>query len=250
MAANPGTPRGLNPNGRRARGLAAKREATEARLADLRLPDGPAWAAEARRDALGRVRAMGLPARADEYWRYTDPAPLTAAEPVRAAPLDGAEAALFGDAEALRVVFVDGVFDAEASDALAMEGIEIARLSEAADLHWARGLYGALEARGQDPVDRPLAALNTATAADGVLIRATGRAARPVHLIHRHEAGDSDAVLHHVVRLEEGAALTLLETGPAGARSNAVLEVDVADGAAFHHVREQGRDHKRRAATA
>jgi Fe-S cluster assembly protein SufD len=29
-----------------------------------------------------------------------------------------------------------------------------------------------------------------------------------------------------------------------------VLEVDVADGAAFHHVRVQGRDHERRAATA
>ncbi|HYI84067.1 MAG TPA: SufD family Fe-S cluster assembly protein, partial [Acetobacteraceae bacterium] len=33
-------------------------------------------------------------------------------------------------------------------------------------------------------------------------------------------------------------------------RLNAVTEVEVMDGAAFHHVRTQGRDHERRAATA
>ena len=41
----------------------------------------------------------------------------------------------------------------------------------------------------------------------------------------------------------------MLENGPAGARYNTVMEVDVADGATFHHVRAQGRDHERRAAT-
>ncbi len=53
-----------------------------------------------------------------------------------------------------------------------------------------------------------------------------------------------------MVKVEAGADLTLLETGPAAARFNKVMEVDVADGAGFHHVRAQGRDHERRAATA
>jgi Fe-S cluster assembly protein SufD len=52
-----------------------------------------------------------------------------------------------------------------------------------------------------------------------------------------------------VVKVEKGAELTLLETGPAAARFNKVMEVEVAHGAAFHHVRAQGRDHKRRAIT-
>jgi Fe-S cluster assembly protein SufD len=56
-------------------------------------------------------------------------------------------------------------------------------------------------------------------------------------------------VLHHVVRLEKGADLTLLETGPAAARFNKVMEVEVGDGAGFHHVRAQGRDRERRAVT-
>ena len=56
--------------------------------------------------------------------------------------------------------------------------------------------------------------------------------------------------MRHVVRLEPGAELTLLETGAGAARLNNVIEVEVGDGAAFHHVRAQGRDHERRAVTA
>jgi Fe-S cluster assembly protein SufD len=194
---------------------------------------------------------MGLPGRRDEYWKYTDPASLTAAEVLPAALFDPREKPAFDDVDRLRLVFVDGVFDAEASDDPALAGVEVERLAEAGrhDIHWAKGLYGALEARGQVPVARPLAALNTAFATDGVLIRATGRAAKPVHLVYLHGAETSDAILHHAVRIEAGADLTLLESGPAAARFNKCLEVDVAEGGAFHHVRLQGRDHERRAAT-
>jgi len=156
----------------------------------------------------------------------------------------------FGGLDTLRVVFVDGVVDPDASDDLELAGIEIERLAAAdADIHWAKDLYGVLEARGQDPVDRPLGALNTAFASDGVLIRVTGKAARPVQITYLHQSETSDAVLHHVIKLEAGAEVTLLENGPAAARFNKSMEVDVADGATFHHVRAQGRDHERRAVT-
>ena len=235
--------------GRRAAAQAAKRDATEARLATVAMPDGPAWAMPARRDAMERVRSMGLPMPRDEYWRFTDPTALTAAEPPRAALFDADEPPIFDEVDCLRIVFRDGAFDAGASDELAMEGVEIHRLADSPDLHWARDLYGALEGPGQMPVERPLAALNTATARDGLLIRVTGRAPRPIAISYLHEAEDSDAVLHHVVRVEPGADLTVLETGPGAARLNKGMEVDVADGGAFHHVRAQGRDHERRAVT-
>ncbi|NNL36451.1 MAG: SufD family Fe-S cluster assembly protein, partial [Silicimonas sp.] len=48
---------------------------------------------------------------------------------------------------------------------------------------------------------------------------------------------------------DEGADVTVLENGPAAARFNKCMEIDVADGGAFHHVRAQGRDHERRAIT-
>ncbi len=230
---------------------AAKQEATATRLEALRLPEGAAWAEAARKDALNRVRAMGLPNRRDEYWKYTNPATLVQAEAPAASLFDAAESPIFGEIDRLKIVFVDGVFDAGASDDLSLAGVSIERLSEASttDIHWARDLYGSLEAAGQQPVQRPLAALNTAFASDGLVIRASGKAAKPIAIEYLHRKETSDALLHHVIRVEEGAELTVLENGPAAAGLNKVMEVDVADGASFHHVRAQGRDHERRAAT-
>ena len=104
--------------------------------------------------------------------------------------------------------------------------------------------------RGQDPVDRPLASLNTARAVEGMVIRVTGKPRKPVSLIYLRGADDADVLVHHVIRLDAGADLTLLESGPAAARLNAVTEIEVADGAVLHHVRTQGRDRERRTATA
>jgi Fe-S cluster assembly protein SufD len=231
----------------------AKTDLTEARLAALSMPEGEAgWATDARKAALARVREYGLPTRRDEYWKYTDPATLTQIAPPQAALFDGAEETpLFSEIDRLKIVFLDGIFDAEQSDDLSLEGLEIERLSDAMrkDIHWARDLYGVLETRGQTPVRRPLAALNSAFAADGVVIRATGKVSKPVSLIYLHGSETSDATLHHLVKVEAGADLTVLENGPAAARFNKCMEVEVADGGAFHHVRAQGRDHERRAVT-
>jgi Fe-S cluster assembly protein SufD len=83
-----------------------------------------------------------------------------------------------------------------------------------------------------------------------VVIRATGRAAKPVHFVYERSAEGADALVHHVIRLDPGAELTLLESGAGAARLNVVTEVELGEGAALHHVRTQGRDHERRAATA
>ncbi len=229
----------------------AKQDATQTRLEALTLPTGAGWADAARKDALARLRAMGLPSRRDEYWKYTDPTTLVQADAPTACLFEAEETPIFDEIDRLRIVFVDGVFDADASDNLALAGVRIDRLADAAstDIHWAKDLYGKLEERGQVPVQRPLAALNSAFATDGLMIRATAKAAKPVAIEYLHRNETSDAILHHVIRVEEGADLTILETGPAAARFNKVIEVDIADGAGFHHVRAQGRDHERRTAT-
>lgn len=221
------------------------------RIAALEIPKGGAWATAARAQGFERLQAMGLPGPRDEYWRYTKPETLNDAAPMAARAFVTDEAPVFGTVDRLKIVFVDGVFDPEASDDLTMAGVEIERLAQAqsADIHWARDVYGVLEARGQSPVARPFAALNTAAATDGVLIRVTGKAAKPVSLIYRHVAETSDAILHHCIKVEAGAEITLLENGPAAARFNKVLEVAIADGGSFHHLRAQGRDHERRAST-
>ena len=227
-----------------------KESATELRLAGLKLPVGGCTDA-ARESALIRVRAMGLPSRRDEYWKYTRPDTLVQPEPPRAALFEDGETPMFGDMDRLRVVFVDGVFDPEASDDLDLEGVSIDRIADlcARDIHWAKHLYGKLEQAGQTPVERPFAALNTAFAKDGVAIHIAGRPSKPISLIYVHESETSDALLHHVIRVEPGAEATILENGPAAARFNKCMEIDVASGGKLHLVRAQGRDHERRAVT-
>ncbi len=227
-----------------------KSDATEARLAALSLPTG-GWAETPRRAALARLRAMGLPGRRDEYWKYTRPDTLVQPDAPRAEVFVNDEAEMFECMERLKIVFVDGVFDPQASDDLSLEGVSIERLAEVggADIHWSRDIYGVLEARGQEPVARPLAALNTAFATDGVVIHVQGRPSKAINLIYVHESETSDAILHHIIKVAPGAGATILESGPAAARFNNCTEIDIADGGTLHHVRAQGRDHERRAAT-
>lgn len=221
-------------------------------VAARQLPDGQgAWAQAARVAAEARLNAMGMPGRRDEYWKYTNPTSFTDVVAPEAQIFVSDDAPIFEGTDTLRVVFVDGVFDEQASDDLSLEGVEITRLAQAVtvDIHWAKDVYGVLENNGQTPVDRPLAAANTAYATDGVLIRATGKVSKPIQVSYLHKSTTSDAILHHIVKVEEGAELTFIEDGPAAARFNQCLEVEVADGATLHHVRAQGRDHERRAAT-
>ncbi|MFB2595075.1 SufD family Fe-S cluster assembly protein [Paracoccus sp. p4-l81] len=200
--------------------------------------------AQARLDAQG-----GLPTRRDEYWRYTDPRALLADEvPPAPLPPKDAEPPLFSTRDRFVMVFTDGVFDAEASDLTGAEGIEIAPLSAAPD--WVAGFVGTLEAEGQKPVGRPLAALNGIRADEGAAIRVTGRIARPLHILYRRNSEACEVFLRHVVKLDPGAEVTILETGLPGARANTVMEIDLPKAARFHHIRAQGPGRQRLVATA
>ena len=231
--------------------LDTNQSVAEAMLAGRDAPAGADWAAATRATARARFLATGAPGRRDEYWKYTNPASLISADAPVSKAIISDETPVFDAVDACRLTFVDGVFDAAQSDDPSVAGVEIQTLAEAtaADIHWARDLFGVLEAAGQTPVSRPLASLNTATSSEGFVIRATGQAAKPVHFRYLHKAETADATVHHVIRVEAGADLTILENGPAAARFNKVMEVDVADGGSFHHVRAQGRDHGRVAAT-
>jgi Fe-S cluster assembly protein SufD len=232
--------------------LGRKREAAEALIAaQAAPPPGASWAEAARRAARERFLAAGAPGPRDEYWRFTDPATLVAPKGEPARLFETGETPVFGRFDMATLIFVDGAYRPDLSSAGAVEGVTIDLLPAAlADPgHWAQDLYGRLEAAGQSPVPRPLAALNTAVAPQGAVIRVTGRVPKPVHLRHLHRSETSDALMHHLVRVEPGGFLTLVESGAAAARWNKVLEVDVADDATFHHVRTQGRDHERRAVT-
>ena len=161
------------------------------------------------------------------------------------------EQTVFAGFEQIKIVFVDGVFSPDLSDDFNDVDVRIEMLSDVhgQENHWASNLYGVLEAAGQSPVERPMAALNTALAQEGVLLHVTGQASKPIHLVYLRENESSDVLLHHVIKVDSGASLQLLESGPAAARSNLVLETEIAKSGSFRHVRIQGRDHERLATT-
>ncbi|MDT8343715.1 MAG: SufD family Fe-S cluster assembly protein, partial [Thermohalobaculum sp.] len=146
-------------------------------------------------------------------------------------------AAAFAGIDALVVRFVNGRLRADLSDAMAQAGLAIAPLGDVLrhDISIAREVFGRLEAAGQEKVRRPLAILNTAAATEGLAMQAHGPVALPVLIAH-DQIGEGASLIRHVVRVEAGASLTVLE---AGVPTNSVMEVDVADGGRFHHIRVQ-----------
>ena len=206
------------------------------------------WSQKARESALSRLANIGLPSHRDEYWKYTNPAELLT-ENLNVASVESLEHAnVFSEIEVLKIVFCDGIFSPELSDDFSSENIGISKLSDIGDLHWAQNYYGDLEKQGQSPVSRPLAALNTATASDGALLHIKGNIRKPVLILGVHN-NPCEAVLHHLIKVDKGCSLTLLESGPFATKLNTVMEVFLEQGADLEHVRTQGRDHNRWAAT-
>ncbi|MFK7945334.1 MAG: Fe-S cluster assembly protein SufD [Paracoccaceae bacterium] len=214
-----------------------KRLAAEAQLSALPMPEGEAgWARDVRAKARARLLDAGAPARRDEYWKYTDPSTLTA--PLTLAEASDAEPAStpgFG-ADVPMIRFVNGRLREDLSASLSGEGLAGSALADALsqDISIAREIYGVLETAGQEMVARPLSILNTAAASEGLVLQATGTGA--ARHIRYDQIGAGAGMVRHVIRVETGASLTILESGMI---ANSVMEIDLADGAELHHVRVQ-----------
>ena len=231
--------------------LIGKNEISDTLADSFIQPNGATWANNIRSEALMAFNDFGVPTKRDEYWKYTNPQKLTMIPTEPAALFSNDEPPMFESIDRVKIVFVDGILDLSQSDDLILEGATIETLVDATskDIHWAKDLFGSLEKNGQKPVKRPLAALNTAMAAEGLVIRITDKCKKPLAIRYIHNSETSDALVHNIIKIESNAQFTLLESGAGAARFNSVLEVDVADNADFHHVRTQGRDHERKTVT-
>jgi Fe-S cluster assembly protein SufD len=231
--------------------LSGKKDISDSLSDYFNQPFASSWANDIRSAALVTYKRFGAPSKRDEYWKYTNPNKLTIIPTEPAALFSNDETPMFSNIDRVKIVFVDGILDLNQSDDLILEGAVIETLADATskDIHWARDLFGTLEKNGQIPVKRPLAALNTAMAEQGLVIRITDKCKKPLAIRYIHNSETSDALVHNIVKVEKNAEFTLLESGAGAARFNSVLEVDVADNASFHHIRTQGRDHERKTVT-
>ena len=209
-----------------------------------------AWLRDLRARARDCYADLGLPTPKREDWKYTNlnrlrragflPAPPTADAAVDSVPLGNALAL-----DADRVVLVNGRFRPDLSDLPAGDGIEVSGLADLlqSDSDTIAPLLGQIA----DVESMPLAALNTAAFADGVVLRlrAGVTAARPVHIVSLGTAGDTPVLFHPRVLIlaEEGSQGCVVEShiglGDGAYFSNSVAEVAVRARAALQHYKLQ-----------
>jgi Fe-S cluster assembly protein SufD len=205
--------------------------------------------AKARRGdplAAARERAMvlfdeaGLPSTREEDWRFTNLAPLAKASFEPGRPGASVAADLVAKlATAPGLVFVDGHFAAALSRVPAGVQVESLAAVLARDAAAVKDRFGALA----DPERRAFVALNAAFADDGVVLRVP-RGAKIDEPIHALFVGTGKAAYpRNLLRIEEGAAATLVETyataGDGPHMTAAVTEIEVGADATFEHYKLQ-----------
>ncbi len=213
------------------------------RLAGAELP----WMKKLRGQALERFAARGFPTRRDEDWKNTDTAGIAASEfqsclPV-VPPIGGAYPSIPG---AHRLVFVDGGFVAAAELRQPLpEGVVLTTLKQAL-IDDPVGIAKWL-ARRPERGEHAFFDLNTALMQDGMVLRVPAGVVveHPVHLVTVSTGGGRASWLRHIVIVEEGAAVELIDDHVTIALfegedlSDSVLSLDLGDEAELLHSRLQ-----------
>ena len=198
-----------------------------------------------RRAALDAALRDGLPGPRTERWKYTSLRALErrafadAAEPVAIDP------ALLAGIPAPRLVFVNGRYADDLSDANGLpDGVELRPLSQA--LRGDARESNFLERR-YERADEVFARLNAALAREGAVLRiaADVRVATPIHFVFVGAATGSDVAWHarHFIELRRGASATVVEHQLAqdahANLGNALVHVHLAAGSTLRHARVQ-----------
>jgi Fe-S cluster assembly protein SufD len=214
---------------------------------------GPRWLQDLRDRGAARFAALGFPTVRDEDWRFTNVAPIAAAE-FKPAGVDAAHATeaelagyLYSDA-AHRIVVVNGRFVAELSRAANLPaGVRVgslaAAVTEQADV--VQRYLGQLAEFGA----RAFTALNTALSSDGAYVYIPDGVIleQPLHLLFVTTAhGAAGPIMTNpraLVVAGDRSQSRIVETyvGPGGAVyfTNAVTEVFAGEDAVVDHYKVQ-----------
>ena len=199
----------------------------------------PAWLKDIRTEAKDRLSRLATPTRKDEDWRFIDLTDLTQTK--FTASSVGIENFSLSDTKDSRIVFVNGIYNAELSNVSQLpEGIYVGNLKNIpADYEVTK--YFAR----QQGLDDAFSSLNTAGGNDVAVIWAKRNTAveTPIQLVFiaNGEAGASFIQPRTLVVAETGSSIDLIEeyTGAGEYFTNAVTEVYVRDNARVNHTRLQ-----------
>ncbi len=213
--------------------------------------DGPSWMKELRQAGISSFMSLGFPTTKHEEWKYTN------VEPVVSRPFGLANGEVkslggtdilsraFVDADAPRLVFLNGVYAATLSSTHSLpNGVRLASLSE---LREQDGILASLIGRHADHRRNAFVALNTAFMDDGavVMIPPACRLSQPIYLVYASGAVQQPIVSHPrtLIVLGAGSEVSIVESyaGLNGGTylCNAVTELIGQSDALAHHYRLQ-----------
>ena len=214
--------------------------------------DGPSWVNDLRQAGIASFAALGFPTTKHEEWKYTNVEPVVSRSFGLAdgeAPNIGAAEILssaFVDAEAPRLVFINGVYAPALSAVQGLpSGVRLANLRELLGSH--DGAPASHIGRHANHRRNAFVALNTAFMGDGaaVLVPPGCRLSQPIYLVYLSGADERPMVSHPrtLIFLGAGSEVNIVESyaGLNGGSylCNAVTElVGEADSLA-HHYRVQ-----------
>src|SRR5690348_3198159 len=152
---------------------------------EKRAPVGPRWFEDLRARAAVRFAQLGIPTVRDEEWRFTNVSPIASTDFAVAGPISGAADRLTGMAyseASIRLVVVNGRFDATLSRTKAAVGVKVGSLASALTDHAdvVQRYFGQVA----DFSGRAFTALNTALVQDGVFVHVLDGAVldQPIHI--------------------------------------------------------------------
>jgi len=206
--------------------------------------DSPDWLSELRTSGARQWLKTPWPNRKTEQWKYTPLAPLQKTDFAQWAE----SAAQWQDQiewlelDATRLVFVNGVFDAEASDELPAE---VVRFGDANAEQQA--VIGRHLGKIVDSEHHLFAALSNAWASeDGVLVHVPKdtKLAKPLYVVQVSTPGSAPATANQrlLVVLETGAQASIVEhfastDAEQNGFVNSLTEIEVGENAFLHHYR-------------
>lgn len=204
-----------------------------------------------RNDAIDALLKTDFPTSKTEDWKYTRVGKIINNEYA----LMRNEGAITLDPDILidgadTMVFVNGFHRADLSSVTAQEHVSISSLATARTDQ--KELFDQTFNKQADHMNDPFTALNTAYATDGVFIH-VGRntvADKPLQLVHLVTNDHCSSQIRHVISLETGAELQLIQTfdavGANASFTNVVTELNVADNATLKIdiIQNEGADHQ------
>jgi len=185
-------------------------------------PDAPDWIRAVRVKAAEQAASLGLPAKRDEEWRYTNPAPILEPEyTLQGSGETDADASIepLGIESAATLVFIDGRFAPALSNIPDIAGAAIETIE-----HAPKSTLEPVAKRAIDEARDGLEALGAGLMGSGVCVRLEKNAAieHPITVVFRSASTDAPVLTTPsvVVIAEEGARAQVIEDhqGADGAR--------------------------------